>query len=346
MNSSLSDRVYGGENVPYSLLPFLVLIRTIIPPNNVAICTGTLIGTNPSNSYVLTAKHCVDTQVSNYRRSFHLCGQVNPCPGGCGANYGYRNSKRAASNAFGDPEIFFFNDIIAARPSNYNRQLPDIAVVKLENLNNFPSVSCHSYADISSIALSNSQFVNVAGYGIDSIGNPSPGFINNGGVLRQVQTQISSRDISTPEYTPPGYAQVETYIMTNRVEGTRHGDSGGPVLSLNSNTVIGVHSWVSGGSVIETTGHVSVTDPNINSWINSIVYNVMPPTPPPLQPITTPQNPPPPPEIPPPNSPPKSPPDQVINETLNLSVFYIFLSVFLIVIIIISLVILFMNQNI
>ena len=128
MNSSLSDRVYGGENVPYSLLPFLVLIRTIIPPNNVAICTGTLIGTNPSNSYVLTAKHCVDTQVSNYRRSFHLCGQVNPCPGGCGANYGYRNSKRAASNAFGDPEIFFFNDIIAARPSNYNRQLPDIAV--------------------------------------------------------------------------------------------------------------------------------------------------------------------------------------------------------------------------
>lgn len=279
-NSNFENRIYTAGQSTQVLLPFLVFIRTLFYPNRNQICSGTLIGTGPTNAWVLTAKHCIHELGTRDVRRFHLCGQQDPCvSNNCAVNFGFVNDRFAAVNQFGDDEVYFYGTESAARRSHYSRIVPDVVLIKLANLNAYPAITCHQFASIESFQLQRSDHVNVVGYGVNTIASevnaPPP---NNAGVLRQTRTQVSSREMSTDFTTPVNFSQTDTYILepndlSNPV-GARFGDSGGPTLNYQTGNVIAVNSWIITNDVqVVTTGSVSVTSDSMRSWIQRVVYS-------------------------------------------------------------------------
>ncbi len=276
-NSSVGNRVYTGNENDSNSIPYLVLIRNLVYPNSLEACSGTLIGTSASNAWVLTAKHCLRYNDRRDVRRFYLCGQIRPCvSNNCASNYGFINSRFAAVNSFGDDEIYLYGSSAAARRDHFSRVLPDVALVKLDNLDNYPAINCHDFANIETFPLQANNFVNVAGYGLNTINSQTPPY--NGGILRQTITRIHSIGMSTPSTTPPNYAQTDTYIMepadVSNPVGIRSGDSGGPTINTVTGNVVAVNGWIVQDPVaVIRSGAVSVSTTAMLEWIQQVVYS-------------------------------------------------------------------------
>jgi len=327
MNSTnVGNRIYGGVDTLNNILPFLVYIRGRTQ------CTGALIGTGPENAWVLTAKHCIDREyMTVYGRNtfvntqYYLCGQANPCANNGCANYGTRRFKYASTqNNLRMNHIILkptpeHQNIQIARPNHFQRFHEDIALVKLDNLNNYPSISCHSFANISEIPMSNNDVLTHFGYGLnDRMGASHPPFTFNAGILRKVDSQLSE---ITYRAGGSGYKPTQTYVVrpSSAQEGIRQGDSGGPMLwpsgHARANQVVAIHNWIADASdPISETGSLSLQEPSTLRWIYEVVYppRLPPPMNPPMNPYlpsdpssssTTPS----PPRLPFPNTPPPQP---------------------------------------
>ena len=338
-NATIENRVYTISDS--GVLPSLVFIRTFIYPNAVDACSGTLIGTSSSNAWVLTAKHCLSNIGARDVRRFYLCGQTQPCASNnCASNYGFSDSRFAAVNSFGDDEIYFYDSHLAARPSHFSRILPDVALVKLENLSNYPAINCHQFANIEQFQLQADNDVNVAGYGFNNPGDSNQP--NNAGVLRQTRTRIRSIGMSTQYTTPRNYAQTDTYIMEpediSTPVGIRAGDSGGPTFNIQTGNIVGVNGWIVPNDVrVIRSGSVSVSTSSMLAWIQRVVYesqtNISTPQLPPSPsfPPVSPQ----PPSVPSPISPPYV---QYIEESMDLRYIFIVVLFFLAILLVIFIV--------
>lgn len=322
-SQTLGNRIYAGGDAVNNELPFLVYIRGRTQ------CTGALIGTGPDNAWVLTAKHCIDREhMTLYGRSTHvntkyyLCGQADPCTNNGCANYGPRRFKYASTaNTFRQNHIILkpnsrYPVLQIARPNHFERFYEDVALVKLDNLDNYPSSSCHSFASISELPMTNNDLLTHYGYGLDDrMGASYPPFPFNAGILRKVDSRLSEI-VFRPGGA--GYSPTQTYVVrpSSSQEGIRQGDSGGPIMWPSSHPrahqLVAVHNWIADYSdPISETGSLSLQEPTTLRWIYEVVYKQPPPSPPPPNnpfPPPVPFSPPSPPLLPVDPSPPLFPP--------------------------------------
>ena len=328
VSANLGNRIYAGTNSGNNQLPFLVYLRGRTQ------CTGALIGTGPDNAWVLTAKHCIDREnMIVYGRNtfvntkYYLCGQSEPCTNDGCANYGPRKFKYASTaNSLRQNHIILkpnsqYPNIQIARPNHFERFYEDVALIKLDNLNNYPSTTCHSFATISEIPMNNNDLLTHYGYGLDDrMGASYPPFPFNAGILRKVNSRVSEI-IFRPGGS--GYAATQTYVVrpSSSQEGIRQGDSGGPMMwpstHPRAHQLVAVHNWIADSSdPISETGSLSLQEPTTLSWIYEVVYNQPPPSPPPPNnpfPPPIPFSPPTPPLLPIDPSPPLLPPNPPYN---------------------------------
>tara|TARA_B110000008_G_scaffold106511_1_gene109430 strand:- start:185 stop:1381 length:1197 start_codon:yes stop_codon:yes gene_type:complete len=276
---NMSNRIYGGVNVDTDgKYPFLVYLRSNSE------CTGSLIGTDEDNAWVLTAKHCIDNEQTNTK--YYLCGQTQPCKlYGCG-NFGPKLYRLAAKNSQGLNHIILrpssrYPDIQVARKRHFKRELADLALIKLESLRGLPCE--YSFGILSDMAMSPNEKVSHLGYGLnDRMGAGHPPFSFNARILRHTDSKLKTIDYRYGAYS---YSRIQTYIVDpNEEEGIRQGDSGGPIVypvgHPRENQIVAVHNWINDRTdPISETGSASLTETATYKWIREVVY-MRPPSPP------------------------------------------------------------------
>ena len=244
----------GGILASDGQFPFMVL-SLACRGSSCSMCSATLVGT-PDKPYVLTAKHCVDGWgVEDIE--FYACGTLNV----------HRRSVNTRMTAYGAPDRVYLHprSTPASMSEMYHSILRDVALVPIKP-ESVPE--CAAFREIAPAGSASLEIkVDLIGYGFDDETETT-------GMYRVGDLQyLNDMDLKRIYYDARAawrtsedrvYAYGQDFRMDSAVNGTRQGDSGGPMLDQNGR-ILAVASYGTGD--FEQTGHAGLVTEEMSQWI-------------------------------------------------------------------------------